>query len=168
MRLSAEFKHLGSIERAVEALVSAGFNRSSIDLYSFQPVELRPGVLERPSRMSLFAVAGAILSGTAATAWIFWTQHDYPLVTGGMPISSGWATGVITYETTMAGAVAGILVGFLIEGGYLRKRRRGPAAALDSDAVFLEVSCPEEQYPLAEKVLREAGASHVRREEEPA
>ena len=62
--------------------------------------------------MSLFAVLGALLGGGLTTAFIFYTKLDYPLVTGGMPLTSGWATGVVTFEFTMGGAVVGRFLRF--------------------------------------------------------
>lgn len=167
MRVLAEFRGSAGIESALDSLAAAGFERAQVDLYSSEPVELSDGVLDRPSRMSLFAVVGGMLSGLAATAGLMWTQMDYPLITGGMPITSGWATGVITFETTMGGAVAGTFLAFLIEGGFLKKRRQGPANALDSDTVFLELPCSEDDAERAAGLLREAGAAEVRCEEAP-
>ena len=42
--------------------------RRDLDVFSEEPVEFRRGVLDRPSRMSLVSVLGAIVFGTAATA----------------------------------------------------------------------------------------------------
>ena len=43
------------------------------------------------------------------------TALNYPLIKGGMPIVSPWTVGLITYETTMLGAVLATLVGLLVE-----------------------------------------------------
>ena len=100
-----------------------------MELYSRRPVETESPLLPRRSRMSLGAVLSAIAVGTGATALMFWIQLDYPLVTGGMPIVSGWATAVVTFETTMAGAVFGIFFMLLKEAGLIGSRRRAPVPA---------------------------------------
>jgi IMP dehydrogenase/GMP reductase len=76
-----------------------------MDVFSEEPVEFRRGILDRPSHMSLVAVLGAIATGGLATAGVYAAQHNYRLITGGMPVFSFWGTGVITYETTMLGSV---------------------------------------------------------------
>ena len=45
------------------------------------------------------------------------TALNYPLIKGGMPIVAPWTVGLITYETTMLGAVLATLVGLLVELG---------------------------------------------------
>ena len=53
----------------------------------------------------LWLGGGRDCGGWLATAFVYWAQNNYKLVTGGMPIFSFWATGVITYEMTMLGAI---------------------------------------------------------------
>ncbi len=165
MKLRAEFPGGSDVTSVVDSLVQEGLDPASFEIYSSKPIEISTGAVIRKTRMSLYAVLGAILSGGCATAWLFWAQLDYPVVTGGMPITSGWATGVITYETTMAGAVAGVLGGFLWEGGFLRRWRRGPEVALDTESIVLELSCAPAHATSAEMLLRSAGAETVEKRE---
>ena len=76
--------------------------------------------------MSLAAVLGAVVLGLFGTGMIYYTQYDYPLVTGGMPIFSMWATGVPSYELTMLGAVLATFGWFLYESGLLRGNAPAP------------------------------------------
>src|SRR5690349_18815312 len=92
-----------------------GASHDALDIFSEEPIEFPRGVLDRPSRMSLASVAGAILFGALATAFIWWTQRNYRVITGGMPVFSFWSTGVITYEMTMLGAIVSTCVWFLWE-----------------------------------------------------
>src|SRR5262245_46244561 len=98
MYLTAEFREKHAAAAAIQTLRASGITPAELDLFSDEPVELPRGLLDRPSRMSLASVLGGIIFGVLATAFIFWTQHNYQLVTGGMPLFSFWATGVITYE----------------------------------------------------------------------
>jgi hypothetical protein len=107
MLLSAEFREPHAAADAIKALSSEGFDKGSIDVFSTKPVEFHDGVLDRPSRTSAIAVAGAIINAFLATSFMFWTQLDYPLITGGMPLNSYWAIGVIIFEMGMGRAVAG-------------------------------------------------------------
>src|SRR5882757_1435130 len=118
----ADFREQSKLEAAILALKAAGIGADDMDLFSEEPVEFRRGILDRPSRMSLGAVLGAILAGGMATAGVYAAQHNYAVVTGGMPTFSFWGSGVITYETTMMGAVLSTFGWFLWESRLLNKR----------------------------------------------
>jgi hypothetical protein len=157
MWLTAEYSEERSAAAAVAGLRDARVE--DVELFSDKPVEL----IHRRSRASLIAVLGAIVNGSLATAFIYFAQHNYPLVTGGMPIFSPWATGVITYELTMAGAMAGVVIAFLWESGLLR-RRRGPAPPVLKDgAIFVRVRCAPEAAGLAAECLSRSGAVAIAR-----
>ena len=158
-RLHAEFKDSRTAAGAVRALVARGVPLEAIELYSRRPVELCHSLLRRKSRMSLVAVLSAAVAGGTATTLLYRAQLDYPLVTGGMPINSGWATGVVTFETTMAGAVLGILATLLWEGRLLM-RRMPPAPPVPSGGAVIEVSGQVDASALR-KVLLQAGARSV-------
>ena len=139
--LRAEFGSPDEVAAAIDALREAGVPEGSIEIYSNRPVETHPPLLPRRSRMSLGAVLAGLFSGTAATALMFWMQNDFPLVTGGMPINSGWATGVVTFECTMAGAVLGTFGMLLWEAGLMGLRGGAPVPDLPDEGVVLQVAC---------------------------
>src|SRR2546426_390198 len=143
MLLTAEFLTADSTVQAVSALRAEGFSANDIELFSDRPLELPAGMLDRRSYISLAAVLGALVSGSLATAFIFFTQYNYPLVTGGMPLVSGWATGVVSYELIMAGSVAGVVLAFLWEGRLLR-RDGAPPPALKEGSIFLRIGGSQE------------------------
>ena len=154
------YRHPEDAIAAIEALASAGISKSALEMYSRRPVETHPPVLPRRTRMSLVAVIAAIASGSICTALVFWAQLDYPLVTGGMPITSGWATGVVTFETTMAGAVFGILAMLVWEAGLIGSRDRPPAPELPEDGVLLQVDCGKDDA-VAREILSKSGAAEI-------
>jgi len=122
------------------------------------------GALDRPSRMSLASVLGAIVNGLLATAFIYWTQHNYKLVTGGMPLFSFWATGVITYEMTMLGAILATFFWFLRESGLGRKREKtAPIPVVEPGVMCLRVRCRIEEVAQAIEGMRRAGAIEIER-----
>jgi hypothetical protein len=161
MLLNAEFREPRAAAAAIEALAGEGFDKHGMDVFSTEPVEFEPGVLDRPSRMSLLAIAGALLNAFLATSFMFWSQRDYPLITGGMPLTSYWAVGVIIFEMTMAGAIAGTVVAFLLESGLLRGARKQPIPPLRDDAVYLRLRCDEPRISRASELLLHAGAVAV-------
>jgi len=112
--------------------------------------------------MSVVSVLGAILFGILATAFIRWTQHSYRLVTGGMPVFSFWATGVITFEMTMLGAIVSTFGWFLWESGLLhRPKQKAPVPDVDPGAVCLRVRCRGQEAAQAAEDMRSAGAVAV-------
>jgi hypothetical protein len=162
MLLSAEFRESQAAAAAIEALSSAGFEKGAIDVFSARPVEFEHGVLDRPSRMSMLAVAGAIFNMFLATAFMFWTQQDYPLITGGMPVTSYWAVGVIIFEMAMAGAIAGTVAAFLWESGLFGRARKLPVPALRDGVVYVRLQCSEPEASQASVTMTQAGAITVK------
>lgn len=161
MLLTAEFASAESIPDAVRALAAAGFSGGKIEIFSDRPVDLPEGVLAKRSHISLAAVAGAAINGALATAFIFFTERNYALVTGGMPLTSWWPTGVISYEMAMAGAVAGIIAAFLWEGRLLFRSKARAPVRLKEGAAFVEVHCDANSMPDAAATLKVAGATAV-------
>jgi hypothetical protein len=156
--LLSEFRDKEAVAAAIHSLRSAGVDDSDLDLFSEEPVEFPRGVLDRPSRMSLVSVSGAILNGAGVTAFVWWAQHNYALNTGGMPIFSFWGTGVITYEMTMLGAVLATFGYFLWESGLIRKRdRTAPVPQVPPESICLRLRYTgDAAKPML--ILREAGA----------
>lgn len=159
MYLIGEFREKEAVRAAIHKLRAAGLSTIDLDLFSEEPVEFPHGVLDRPSRMSLAAVAGAAVSGLLATTFVYWTQHNYQLVTGGMPVFSFWATGVITYEMTMLGAIVSTFGWFLWESGLIRKRdKSAPVPVVDPGSICLRVRCRPEDAARTSAAMSLAGA----------
>ena len=135
--LLSEFRDKDAVASAIDSLRAAGVSTADLDVFSEEPVEFRRGVLDRPSRMSLASVLGAIVFGAAATAFVWFAQYNYAVVTGGMPVFSFWGTGIITYEMTMLGAVLATFGYFLWESGLLRKGDATAPRAGRASGVYL-------------------------------
>jgi hypothetical protein len=163
----AEFRDKDAVAFAIRTLRAAGMTPDDLDVFSEEPVELSRRVLDRPSRLSFASVAGAIAFGVLATGFMYWAQHNYRLVTGGMPIFSFWATGVITYEMTMLGAVVATFVWFLRESGLARRRKDGaPVPEVNPGSICLRIRCAPEQGPRVLDAMRRAGAIGLDRREQ--
>ena len=159
-----EFRQRAAAIAAIRGLRETGLGPADLDLFSEEPVLLPKGLLDRPSHMSLISVLGAIALGAGATGFVYYSQHDYALVTGGMPIFSFWATGVITYEMTMLGAMVATFGWFLWESGLLRKRdKSAPVPIVDPGAMRLRVRCSPAQAGRAGEIMSGAGAIQIER-----
>jgi len=163
MYLTAEFEETNSTAAAILALKTQGMEAQALDVFSTEPVEFAAGVLDRPSRMSLFAVAGAVALCLLSVGFVYYTQHDLPIITGGMPFFSFWATGVIFYEFALLGAIVVTFLTMLWESGLLR--RSGPAPELQPGRIYLRVRCRPEQEAAAAESLDRAGTLRIERTE---
>ena len=166
MHVIAEFREKETIVRAIERLKDTGVTVADLDVFSAEPVEFYRGVLDRPSRMSLVAVLGAILNGSLATAFVYFAQHNYRLDTGGMPVFSFWGTGVISYEMTMLGAVLATFAWFLWESGLIRKRdRTAPVPVVPPGSMCLRVRCDGSSASRTVQILDGAGAIGIEKKD---
>ncbi len=159
MYLTADFADADSVARAITALRPQGFHADHLEVFSTEPVEIPGGLLDRPSHMSLAAVASASTFFVLAFLFVRYAQYDYPLITGGMPLFSWWADGVIFYEFTMFGSITATFVMFLIESGL--SKRRAPAPVLQAGRILLRISCQAGQAAVVTDSLRQAGAASV-------
>jgi hypothetical protein len=166
MHVIAEFREKETIVRAIQRLKDTGVTAADLDVFSAEPVEFYRGVLDRPSRMSLVAVLGAIVNGSLATAFVYFAQHNYRLDTGGMPVFSFWGTGVISYEMTMLGAVLATFIWFLWESGLIRKRdRSAPVPVVPPGSMCLRVRCDGSSAARTVQILDGAGAIGIEKKE---
>jgi hypothetical protein len=159
--LIADFQQKEATVRALGELKANGFGLDDLDVFSDEPVELPRSVLERPSHMSLAVVTGAITFCLLTVGFVYFTQYNYPLITGGMPLFSFWATGVVFYELTMFGAIVTTFVWFLRESGLLRRGRATPVPAIEPGLIHLRVRCGPDQKDEVTGLLKRAGANKI-------
>lgn len=162
MFLAADFINSEAAAQAIVSLKTDGFKSDALAVFSDEPIEFHRNVLHRSSRMSLAAVTGAISFGLLAIGFVHFTQYDYPLVTGGMPIFSFWSTGVVFYELTMLGAIVTTFVWFLAESGLLSRGRSQPVPRIVPGIVCLRIVCATSQAEKVRSSLLSAGAENIR------
>jgi hypothetical protein len=138
MHLNVEFGDRQELIQTLARLRQHGVAPASVDVFSDTPLEIPKSVLDRRSHMSLAVVTGAVTALLLACGFVYFTQHNYPLITGGMPIFSFWATGVVFFELTMLGAVITSFLWFLRESGLLR-RSSLPVPAFEPGTICLRV-----------------------------
>jgi hypothetical protein len=160
MYLSAHFRSIEPAAAALRDLRANGLTPLDLDVFSREPVEFAPGVLDRPSHMSLAVVSGAITAFLLIVSFVAFTQYNYPLITGGMPLFSPWATGVVFYEITMLGAIVTTFSLFLWESGLL-KRRRAPVPTIVPGFLCLRVHCQTDQIETVTRSLEQSGAESI-------
>jgi uncharacterized membrane protein len=147
---------------AVRRLMQNGIPAAAMEAMSAQPIHGEAIVPRQPAtRLRTWALAGAAagMSGGFTLATV--TALNYPLVKGGMPIVSPWTVSLITYETTMLGAVLGTLVGLLVELRLPNFKNLPYDGNVVDGGVVLAVSCPEGSRGSVEAAVGVAGASKV-------
>ena len=108
-------------QQTVDALLSAGARREDITVISSEPFDRYEfGQREKSTLMPWLVVLGAILGGIVGFLLVSLTTKSYPIVTGGMPITPGWITGIITYELTMLAAILTTLLVLLMTAPLFR------------------------------------------------
>ena len=162
MFLAGVFLDQETAIRALRDLKASGFPSADIAVFSDEPVEIPRDVLHRSSHMSLAAVIGAITWCLLTIGFVYFTQYNYPIVTGGMPIFSFWPTGVIFYELTMFGAIVTTFFWFLRESGLLRRNRRAPAPGFEPGIISLRIDCRSNREDTIRQALESAGAKDIR------
>lgn len=167
MFLSAEFDDRKTVIRALRDLKSEGFAPDDVAVFSDEPIEFPRDALHRPSHMSLAVVIGAITFGLLVIGFVYFTQYNYPIITGGMPTFSFWATGVVFFELTMFGAIVTTFLWFLYESGLLSRGRRKPAPAVEPGLIALRVECAPNRADSVRQLLESAGAENIRSLEPP-
>ncbi len=116
------------------------------------------------TRIFLIASLGGICGALLGLLFVRFTQFVYPLPTGGMPIAPHWTNGIITYETTMLGAILTTVVTLLVTAqpaalrpAPLRSRKSGTARSSSASPIR-----PKRRVPSWKSSCALAGAAQVK------
>jgi hypothetical protein len=147
---------------AIRRLLQAGIRPESMEVMTSQPIHGEPFLPEtKPTKLFTWAICGAATGLIGGFSLSTITALNYPLVKGGMPIVSPWTVGLITYETTMLGAVLATLVGLLVELRLPNFKNLPYDPSVVDGGVVLAVSCPVESRGSVEQAVGAAGATKV-------
>jgi hypothetical protein len=134
-------------QQAVDALLSAGAHREDIVVISSEPFDhYEFGHHEKSTLMPWLVVLGGVLGGVVGFLLVALTTRSYPIVTGGMPVTPGWITGIITYELTMLGAILTTLLVLLLTAPLFRWKQ-DPYDAQVADGKVLVGINPQGDLP---------------------
>lgn len=148
--------------QAIRRLIQSGIQPDAMEVMTSQPIHGEPFIPNmKPTKLRTWALAGAGIGLLGGFGLATITSLNYPLVKGGMPIVAPWTVGLITYETTMLGAVLATLVGLLVELRLPNFKNLPYDPSVVDGGVVLAVSCPEESRASVETAVNAAGASRV-------
>src|SRR5215203_3329195 len=147
---------------AIRRLIQEGIGPDAMEVMTSQPIHGEPFIPnQKPTGLRTWALAGAAIGLIGGFSLATITALNYPLVKGGMPIVSPWTVGLITYETTMLGAVLATLVGLLVELRLPNFKTLPYDPSVVDGGVVLSVSCPEGSRTSIESAVGASGASKV-------
>ncbi len=147
-----------------EALATARALRNEgitgIELMSAEPIHAWVPEEEAKSYIGIFAIIGAVVGAAFATLMMVWTSRRVNINTGGMPIVTTWAFGIIAFEVAMLTAILTALIRTIFEA---RLARGGAMNAYDEavadNKIVLAMKCTDEKlFHIAQKVIAETNA----------
>src|SRR6266699_1410601 len=158
----AKFAQPMDARAAIRRLIQSGIDPGAMEVMTSQPIHGEPFLPEKkPTRLRTWALCGAGTGLVGGFSLATITALNYPLVKGGMPIVAPWTVGLITYETTMLGAVLATLAGLLIELGLPNFTRLPYDESVVDGGVVVAVKSTEQNRPSIQDVVNTAGAVKV-------
>jgi hypothetical protein len=158
----AKFNQPVEARAAIRRLLQAGIDPKSMDVMTSQPIHGEPFLPEqKPTKLRTWALSGAAIGLVGGFSLATFTALAYPLVKGGMPIVAPWTVGLITYETTMLGAVLATLAGLLVELRLPSFSGRPYDPSVVDGGVVVAVPCSDQNRQSIEDAVSAAGAITV-------
>src|SRR5262245_65213020 len=158
----ASFAQPSEARAAIRRLIQSGVDPFSMEVMSSQPIHGEPFLPEKkPTKLRRWALSGAAIGMLSGFLLATITALNYPIPKGGMPIVAPWTVGIITYETTMLGAVLATLLGLLVELRLPNLKNLPYDPSVVDGGVVLAVVCAENARGSVENAVSAAGATRV-------
>jgi Protein of unknown function (DUF3341) len=158
----AKFNRPPEARAAIRQLIQSGIDPASMEVMTSQPIHGEPFLPEtKPSKLFTWAMCGAGAGMVGGFLLATVTALNYPLVKGGMPIVAPWTVGLITYETTMLGAVLATLAGMLVETRLPNYKALPYDESVVDGGVVVAVRSTDKTRPSIQDVVNTAGAVKV-------
>ena len=150
---------------AGDALQRANISPQDYDFLTDAPYpEGAFGERHESHRLYIFPFVGALIGITVGIILTSMTQLAYPLTQGGKPILSLPPMAVITYETTMLGAIMFTVLGIIFESRLPKLKMGLYDTRITEGYIGVLVTVEEEQLSEVSGILTQAGAVDVVRE----
>ena len=161
----ASFDQASTVVTTIDELKQAGISPRNLEVLSSQPHLNHHFLPERSeTHIGAFALTGAVVGAVAGFALATLTALAYPLPTGGMPLLSWWPIGIVSYETTMLGAVLATLVGLLSE---LRlPRLKSLPGVIAHEGLMIAIRCGSaDEVAVAKEIVARSGGKSIRQQQ---
>jgi hypothetical protein len=147
-----------------EALAAAralrGEGITGVELMSAEPIHAWVPEEEAKSHIGIFAVIGAVIGAGLATLLMVWTSRRVDINTGGMPVVTTWAFGIIAFEVAMLTAILAALVCTIFEARLARDKAMNEYdEAVADNKIVMAIKCADEKLlDIAQKLIAETTA----------
>jgi hypothetical protein len=159
------FEDANYAANAGEALQRADIAPQDYDFLTDAPYpEGAFGERHERHRLYVFPLLGALIGITVGIILTSMTQLAYPLTQGGKPILSLPPMAVVTYETTMLGAIIFTVLGIVFESRLPKLKLGLYDTRITEGYIGVLVTAEEEELPQVSGILTQAGAVDVVRE----
>lgn len=110
-------------QRAVDSLRREGVTDDVITVISSAPMEdFEFSHIGGKNRLWYVASLGGVIGFILSTSLVVFTERDWAVNTGGMPIVAWWPNLIIMFEMTMLGGILATVGTLLVTSGLLRRR----------------------------------------------
>ena len=159
------FEDANYAAEAGDALKRANISPNDYDFLTDAPYpEGAFGERHESHHLYVFPFVGALIGITAGILLTSMTQLAYPLTQGGKPILSLPPMAIITYETTMLGAIIFTVLGIIFESRLPKMKLGLYDTRITEGYIGVLVNVEEEKLPEVSVILTQAGAVVVVRE----
>ena len=159
------FEDANYAAEAGDALKRADISEDVYDFLTDAPYpEGAFGERHESHRLYVFPLLGALVGLTAGILLTSMTQLAYPLTQGGKPILSLPPMAVVTYETTMLGAIIFTVLGIIFESRLPKIKLGLYDTRITEGYIGVLVNVEEEKLTEVSGILTQAGAVDVVRE----
>ena len=159
------FEDANYAAEAGDALKRADISEDDYDFLTDAPYpEGAFGERHESHHLYVFPFIGALIGITAGILLTSMTQLAYPLTQGGKPILSLPPMAIVTYETTMLGAIIFTVLGIIFESRLPKMKMGLYDTRITEGYIGVLVNVEEEKLPEVSGILTQAGAVDVVRE----
>ena len=132
-----------SAQRAVDGLRRVGVADTEITVISSAPMEdFEFSHIGGKNRLWYVACLGGLIGFLASTGLVMFTEQNWAVDTGGMPIVAWWPNLIIMFEMTMLGGIIANVVTFVATSGLFRRRPAFYDPAVSDGKIMVGVENP--------------------------
>jgi len=134
-----------SAQRAVNSLRAAGYNDRDITVISAAPMEeYEFSHIGRETYLWYIASGGGLFGLLFGTWLTQFTETDWPIVVGNMPIVAWYPNLIVIFELTMLFAILSTVIALIITAGLGRRMPKLYDPEVSNGKILVGVAAPEE------------------------